>query len=302
MTSDAKIGLLLGLLFIFIIAFIINGLPNFRDDKDNNELTTNMVNFDNSALGVASRERKAQEVLDWREVVQPQSFDLRDQSLGLDEPQGPLLKDEEVRSVMELPKRPLMAWGRRQNTEDQSETDSPPSPATPAAGDGEPEQVKPTRPASPKVRVYVVKEGDNLGSIAQKLYGPEEGNKRATVTQIFEANRKTLSSPDEIIVGQKLIIPPLRAAAPDRSKIGSVLSDAMFEKVKSIGRKHLSNLGQGSEQSASYVVREGDSLWKIAAAQLGSGSRYGEIAKLNGDVLEDEDTVVVGMRLKMPPR
>ena len=30
MTSDAKIGLLLGLVFIFIIAFVINGLPRFR--------------------------------------------------------------------------------------------------------------------------------------------------------------------------------------------------------------------------------------------------------------------------------
>ena len=39
MTSDAKIGLLLGLVFIFLIAFIINGLPSFNNNKDNNELT-----------------------------------------------------------------------------------------------------------------------------------------------------------------------------------------------------------------------------------------------------------------------
>ena len=30
MTSDAKIGLLLGLIFIFVIAFVINGLPSLR--------------------------------------------------------------------------------------------------------------------------------------------------------------------------------------------------------------------------------------------------------------------------------
>ena len=29
MTADAKIGLLLGLIFIVIIAFLVNGLPNF---------------------------------------------------------------------------------------------------------------------------------------------------------------------------------------------------------------------------------------------------------------------------------
>ena len=39
MTSDAKIGLLLGLVFIFIIAFIINGLPGLSQDSHNNTLT-----------------------------------------------------------------------------------------------------------------------------------------------------------------------------------------------------------------------------------------------------------------------
>ena len=33
MTSDAKIGLLLGLVFIFVIAFVINGLPNLRPQQ-----------------------------------------------------------------------------------------------------------------------------------------------------------------------------------------------------------------------------------------------------------------------------
>jgi len=37
MTSDAKIGLLLGLVFIFIIAFIIKGLPQFRNGSDSRE-------------------------------------------------------------------------------------------------------------------------------------------------------------------------------------------------------------------------------------------------------------------------
>ena len=39
MTSDAKIGLLLGLVFIFIIAFVINGMPRFRNALENNDIT-----------------------------------------------------------------------------------------------------------------------------------------------------------------------------------------------------------------------------------------------------------------------
>lgn len=34
--------------------------------------------------------------------------------------------------------------------------------------------------------------------------------------------------------------------------------------------------------SVSYTVKSGDSWWSIAAAQLGDGSRYKELAKLNG--------------------
>jgi hypothetical protein len=48
MTSDAKVGLLLGLFFIFVIAFIINGLPRFRSDTNSNELTT-MANSPNDS-------------------------------------------------------------------------------------------------------------------------------------------------------------------------------------------------------------------------------------------------------------
>ena len=43
MTSDAKIGLLLGLVLIFVIAFILNGLPNLRGHEDSNALTTEMM-------------------------------------------------------------------------------------------------------------------------------------------------------------------------------------------------------------------------------------------------------------------
>ena len=41
MTSDAKVGLLLGLVFIVIIAFLINGLPNILKNDPGPEITRN---------------------------------------------------------------------------------------------------------------------------------------------------------------------------------------------------------------------------------------------------------------------
>jgi len=59
---------------------------------------------------------------------------------------------------------------------------------------------------------------------------------------------------------------------------------------------------QQAQQSCQYVVREGDTLWRIAASQLGDGRRYKEISRLNEDVLQGKDSLVVGMRLIMPAR
>ena len=46
-----------------------------------------------------------------------------------------------------------------------------------------------------------------------------------------------------------------------------------------------------------YTVKKGDSLWAIAAKQLGSGGRYKEIKDLNG---LKSDTIYAGQVLKLP--
>jgi len=51
-----------------------------------------------------------------------------------------------------------------------------------------------------------------------------------------------------------------------------------------------------------YIVQEGDTLWRIAARQLGEGRRYKEIAELNTGLVNDENSLAVGTRLIMPAR
>jgi LysM repeat protein len=54
-----------------------------------------------------------------------------------------------------------------------------------------------------------------------------------------------------------------------------------------------------SVNTVEYVVKEGDSLWKIAAEQLDNGARNKEIMELNPGV--NENTVLrPGMKLKLP--
>jgi len=287
MTSDAKIGLLLGLVFIFIIAFIINGLPGFHNDSNNNELTTSMVGSQNNPLGLAAKERKIREVFNRTEPIKEQPLRV----------QLPPTGNHDIRFKAPLPKSTSVA----KETGKTIEINTPTSPEPPGPIITEKKVVETVvKPTPPKI--YVVGEGDNLTVIAKKFYGSRDGGKRVNVARIFEANRRFLKSPDELYVGQRLIIPPLSAPAPDEAKVGSLLATPMLPKAKAIDKKVSSPEPPKEKQGKYYVVQEGDSLWRIAAEQLGNASRYDEIAAINADILRDEDSLVVGMRLKMPVR
>jgi len=83
------------------------------------------------------------------------------------------------------------------------------APAVPDAvgGAGVEVRVVQTATDTESYRFYTVSAGDSLGAIAVKFYG--------SVTYyglIFDANRDLLSSPDQIMVGQRLVVPDLPEA------------------------------------------------------------------------------------------
>lgn len=76
---------------------------------------------------------------------------------------------------------------------------------------GEGDAADPTAPLPPVQRsaatgdvLHAVEPGDSLGALALRYYGDA-----GRYTAIFQANRRTLSSPDRIAVGQRLVIPAL---------------------------------------------------------------------------------------------
>jgi LysM repeat protein len=336
MTSDAKIGLLLGLVFIFIIAFVINGLPRFQKakEKSNNELTMEMIKQQNDPI--TNTIRKVQEQIDRQSSTARQPAEESSSVLSLN--------PDNVRYEMELPGD--MFTEQESYADSDGRVDSPsmnpfetvspttetqnnlfssgqftqvrsvsPAPITmeaptPVANHTDVSvtsystEVRRTEPAKPETpKTYVVEDGDNLADIAKKIYGAVEGNKRATIMKIYEANHNLLKSPDEIVVGQKLILPVLKTAVENKSE-GSLFSGSLLDKIKSLGGRENTSVPSPKPAIKSsgkeYVVKDGDSLWRIAASQLGNGSLYPEISKLNTDILKDEDNLVVGMRLKMP--
>lgn len=293
MTSDAKVGLLLGLFFIFVIAFIINGLPRFRSDTNSNELTT-MANSPNDSY-IGFNERKARASFRRERPV-------RNRSQSVAEAKEATKDEGEYRYKRPLSQDSVAVKGE-QVTATTGDKVRPTAPDTNKQTKvNVPKQVKPDLP-----KIYVVQDGDNLAEIAQKFYGTVRGNKTINVNRIFEANRRLLKSPDDISVGQKLIIPLLK----DEAK--SVFNGGLFERIKStIGRTRSSTTTPtktpakprpkppAARQTKPYIVRAGDSVWRIADKQLGDKERFREIIKLNA--MEDEDYLTVGQRLLIPVR
>jgi len=326
MTSDAKIGLLLGLVFIFVIAFIINGLPNLRPQTSKGEVSTVMVPTADETFGVAD---KAQKALDWTDLLDRQqpAQDLAG-STAVAEPgsvveQPQTANHQDVRSIFSLPSIETLLE-RLTPTVQQSEqvttvTMDVPQPLVerPAAMQRQPTAVTPqpkpqltaveTRDArkpagTPAVKTYVVADGENLASVAKKAYGPEEGNRMVNIQRIFEANQDILKSINEVRSGQKLVIPPLPQASVKKDAPADVLPKTLFEKVDAIRKQAQANLPPKTPEGRWYVVQDGDNLWKIATNQLGSGPRWEEIAKLNADILQSNEKLDVGMKIRLPAK
>ena len=209
MAVNAKIGLLLGLVAVFVLAFALNSAHRSGDRKANGDLAPVVVE---GPSGI-------------RPGIPP-----------------------EVLPPSPVPQQPVSQTPSSEATERYRTV----LPEIAAIEKSSPD-VEPPKPApAPAVVRYVVCEGDSLAYIARKFYGPVQGNKRENVMKIFEANRGVLKSPDQIDVGQELVIPPLEASQPPRVATQggaagraqttaelNIFPDTMFEKVDSIGRKPL---------------------------------------------------------------
>jgi len=340
MTSDAKIGLLLGLVFIFVIAFIINGLPNLRPQSTKAEQATNAAQ--DQSLGLADREQKAQETISWDELMEnqprkspapqptpvvknpesatptPESVVATDSTAPAGRSASPLTPPgslervtkglENIVEYLTLASAPAAG----QKTTEPAPIIETPKPAAklPRAQATETAAVGklPVTPAASVGRTYIVADGENLASVAKRAYGPEEGNRIVNIQRIYEANRNILKSPDEVRAGQELVIPPAEKPKTVQDKLDAALPKTLFERVESIGKKNVTTAEKKEPEKKQelavrwYVVQADDNLWKIASMQLGSGARYAEILKLNGDVLKDEHTVNVGTKLRLPAK
>lgn len=59
-------------------------------------------------------------------------------------------------------------------------------------------------------------------------------------------------------------------------------------------------VGITSNAASEYVVKKGDTLWKIAKNYLGSGTLYGKIKEANKELIKNPNRIYVGWKLTIP--
>jgi nucleoid-associated protein YgaU len=290
MTTDTKVGLIVGLAFIVVFAIILS------NRGQQSQLAPPLVNL-----------AEAESPLDPLLPNRPGENTRTNLFAHTSEPWPPAdpasgAADRESRSAAEshvtrsepapavvAPALPIQRGSRAPSplpeTTRSREVATPPidTPALPPA------RVEPPLPvaehAHPRTpvaggRVREVKKGDLLAKIAKEAYGSDAPG---LVQALSEFNH--LKSPNHIVIGQKLRIPPIEALA---AGVGAPKPPA----------------GARPESSApvvtkTYVVKTGDTLTSIAQSQLGQAARWREIVELNR--ITDPNRVVEGTTLKLPP-
>ena len=178
-----------------------------------------------------------------------------------------------ARTGSKPPAAPTRAGGERKpqpTSPGTTRTRRPPEPAT----------AKQTTPkAEPGHRDHTVERGDSYALLADRYYGSQR------YAQFLMDANPGHSDPRRLRVGAVLRIPP-RPDQPEKAGAAA---------VKPSGRA-------AAPGQRTYVVREGDTFYGIAARELGSADRWTELFELNKDEVDGRpNRLRVGQILVLPP-
>jgi nucleoid-associated protein YgaU len=215
MTRETRIGLLVGLAFIVTFGLVLSELTG----------STEPVRAPRTAGVIESRNETWMPIIAQplvQDVPAVAAVDTR-LSGGSAEPAG---GEAVVRSALVTPK-PVAAGGTVE-----TQLQMQPAPVVAAAAntansiaDAASSVINAAtsskEPAGPK---YTVVAGDSLRKIARKQYGAENEKE---YTKIFEANRGSMSDETSLKIGQELVIPALKPAAPKVAAAAPVAAPAV---------------------------------------------------------------------------
>lgn len=156
----------------------------------------------------------------------------------------------------------------------------------------------------PDLKLYVWRDGDSWRALADRFYGDW---KRLDVLKRHNEGRMDVQPGDTVFV-------PVFADERARTAAAEpTATDAPVSAAPAAGKSGTpvaAKSGKSEPKSAKtaaapsgnkfHVVANGESLWKIAKAELGDGNRWKEIYEANRDLLAKPESIKKGMRLRIP--
>ncbi|MBI5364034.1 MAG: LysM peptidoglycan-binding domain-containing protein [Planctomycetes bacterium] len=156
----------------------------------------------------------------------------------------------------------------------------------------------------PDMKFYTWQAGDTFRGVANTFYG--DWTKLALLRRANEGRKN-------VQPGEKILVPVFDLDAPPSTSVakGAVApKNAVTPKndkaVVDANAKKSSKSTKANEAAPAsgggktHVVKEGESLWKIAKAELGNGALWEKIYQANKDVMKTPEALKTGMKLKIP--
>ena len=196
----------------------------------------------------------------------------------------------------------MVAWGRPRSPRPHIIDITSHDGDTSASGPDQTGPLPPSGPGSTRdpsvagLREHTAVAGDTVSKMALTYLGS-----RAKVDAIIALNPSLKQNPHQVVIGKVYKIP----AATPASATPTGVPDR---------RDHSANSGATTRPTSpppsarpagnevAYTTKPGDSLWKIAIDQCGSGSVLPQIREMNKDVLKNGDSIRPNMKLRLPPR
>jgi nucleoid-associated protein YgaU len=150
----------------------------------------------------------------------------------------------------------------------------------------------PVAPVEDVLEKYQTHRGDTFRSIARKWLGDE-----SLAETLYEFNKARV--PDARHLNERLTLVFPRSKFPaKKQEIGTAGSSGAATMPASMKKDEVKPTTEPAGEKK-YVVKDGDTLYGIAKRELGKGSRWEEIAKLNE---LDGNMVKKGQTLTLPAR
>jgi nucleoid-associated protein YgaU len=145
---------------------------------------------------------------------------------------------------------------------------------------------------------YTWKSGDTFATVAQRFYG--DPSRLATLKRLNEGRSDVQPGERVLIAVYDLDGAPAPATAPAVAPAAAADKKVASATPAKPEAPAATPVAAASGTAKTHLVKDGESLWKIAKQELGSGARWNEIYTANRDVLSSPEALHTGQKLRIP--